>query len=249
MESNRHFTTIVVGENPEEIMKKYDSANKVEPYVVYEFSKIKQYRENYIKCYEGLCKEPYFSEDLKNEYIEKLNHCREISDIDFYAELTDDFDIDPETGNAMCDLNPNGKYNWCRIGKNLAMPLINLNGIETFKERKNNIKWDEIHLAKQDIYIATWEIVMEGRKPITKEEKTIYENMKNRTEYFKRFKNKENYVSSNTAFWGYVFVDESGWYELKDSDDQFEWMNNFYDRFIKDLPENSLISVFECYRN
>ena len=90
---------------------------------------------------------------------------------------------------------------------------------------------------------------MENRKPVTKEEKLIYENMKNRTEYFKRFGTKENYVTSNTAFWGYAFVDKNGWEELKDSDDQFEWMNNFYDRFIKNLPENSLISVFECYRN
>jgi hypothetical protein len=66
-------------------------------------------------------------------------------------------------------------------------------------------------------------------------------------EYFKKFENKENYVASNTAFWGYAFLSEAtGWMDGSDVEDQFEWMKNFYDVFIKNLPENTTITVYEC---
>ena len=43
MESNRHFTLVVIGDNPEELVKPYDNNIKVEPYKVYEFAKAKEY--------------------------------------------------------------------------------------------------------------------------------------------------------------------------------------------------------------
>ena len=91
-------------------------------------------------------------------------------------------------------------------------------------------------------------MVMGNRKPETEEEKIIYENMKNRTEYFEYYGDIDTYVASNTAFWGYAFVTEDKWLELTDGVSQIKWVTEFYDNFIKNLPENTLISVYECIR-
>ena len=248
MESNRHFTAIVVGENPDEIMEKYDLSKKVEPYVVYRLSDISKYKENALKAYQHIANSEIMPESIREEYKEKVLELEKMDDIDFYSQLTEDFELDGETGNAMCDVNPDGHYNICRLGKNLAMPLIDKKDQEVFQARKNDIAWDKIHLANQEVYKAAWEMVMGDRKPVTEEEKVIYENMKNRTEYFKYYGDIDTYVASNTAFWGYAFVTKDNWVELTDGISQIKWVTEFYDNFIKNLPENTLISVYECIR-
>ena len=71
--------------------------------------------------------------------------------------------------------------------------------------------------------------------------------MKNRTMYFSKFKTKENYVIHSTAFWGYAFLSEkTGWKELEEHMNQFDWVSHFYDNFIKPLDENTLLTIFEC---
>ena len=248
MEGNKHFTVIVAGENPDSIMEKYDLNKKVEPYIVYKLSEVKQYKENMLKAYRYLSTQENMPKTIRDEYVDRVKDIEQTSDIDFYADLTSNFDIDEETGNAMCDVNPDGRYNICRLGKNLAMPLIDKKDQETFQAYKNEIQWDKIHLANQEIYKTTWEMIMENRKPETDEEKLIYENMKNRIEYFSYFGSKENYVVSNSAFWGYAFVTEDGWFEIPDDIPQMQWVVEFYDKFIKNLSDNTLISVYECVR-
>ena len=245
---NRHFTAVVVGENPDEIMKQYDLSLKVTPYVVYRISEVKKYKENTIKAYKHLSELPTIPDIIKNEYVQQVKEVEEMSDLDFYIELTQDFDVDETTGDAMCDVNPNGHYNTCRIGENLSMPLIDKNGRETFQARKSEINWDRIHLANQDVYRITWQMVHNLKTPETEEEKQIYENMKNRKEYFSIFNSEEEYVFHNTAFWGTAFVTKDKWFELGDDMSQIEWVRDFYDNFIKNLPDNALISIYECVR-
>ena len=61
------------------------------------------------------------------------------------------------------------------------------------------------------------------------------------------FVTKENYVISNTAFWGYAFVSEkTGWMDADDAEDQFAWMSTFYDLYIKNLDDDTLLTIFEC---
>ena len=48
-----------------------------------------------------------------------------------------------------------------------------------------------MHLHGGEIYEIAWDMVMGNKKPKNEYEKNIYENMKNRTEYFQRFKTKE----------------------------------------------------------
>ena len=165
MEHNKHFTAIVVGENPDEIMKKYDLTLKVEPYVVYHFADLKKIKENTITSYRYVSTIETMPETIREEYKERADDIEKMDDLDFYAGLTEDFELDSETGDAMCDINPNGHFNTCHLGKNLAMPLINKKGQEVFQAYKKDIAWEKIHLANQEAYRAAWEMVMGDRVP------------------------------------------------------------------------------------
>jgi len=247
--SVNHFTVVVVGSDPEKIMEKYDKNKKMTPYVLYEFKKAGEYRQQYIDYYEEAIKKDWPDENFKENLKLQLEDLKNEDDISFYMDLTDPYEIDQTTGNAICTENPNGEYDFCSIGKNWALPLITNDGKEVYSALKKDIDFSKIHMANTIPYEVAWETVVEGRKPKNAEEEKIYENMKNRTEYFKNFKDKETYVNWSTAFWGYAFVDKNGWTEFSGGfDEQLDWVNNFYDRFIKKLPKNSKITIFECTR-
>ena len=242
---NRHFTLVVAGNNPEILVEKYNANNEVEPYIVYEFKNAEKYRQQRIKVCEEILKA---DNGLKDYYQKELEKVKSMTDIEYYEKLTESFDLDKKTGNAISTLNPDGKYTVCRLGKNLALPLILKNGVETFSARKKDIDWSKIHLSNREPYEIAWDTVMEGKIPQNSEEENIYNNMKERKYYFSLFGNRENYIESNTAFWGYAFLDKNGWVELEDNIPQFEWVTNFYKRFIEPLPDSTLISIYECVR-
>lgn len=248
----QHFTAIVVGDNHEEIMKQYDKNLSIEPFVILEFNKSQVYYNKQIQLYEEMLKKSDLSDSIKELINEELEYLKEIDHIDYYLSLCDKmgYEIDKETGNAICKKNINGFYDYCRIGNNLSLPLITNDGEEVFSALKKDINFSKIHKYNTLPYIVAWETVVEGREPKNDEEKRIYDNMKNRRAYFDNFKNKETYVSWSTSFWGYAFVDQNGWHDIdSEKGEQIEWVNNFYDKFIKKLPENTRISVYECVRN
>lgn len=241
---------VVVGENPDELVKKYDKKLKVEPYVVYQFKDAKKLHEKYIKILQGVLET---MDKCNPEYLYtegQLNSLENESDVDFFLELSEDLDIDDETGDAYTTKNPYGRYDGCSIGKHFALPLINKRGEEVYSCRKGDVDWSVVHLSNQYVYEFAWDSVMEGKKPKDESEKVIYENMKNRKEYFRHYGTRENYVFSNTSFWGYAFLsDKVEWTELEDTENQFEWVKNFYGKFIEPLGNNEKISIFECIRN
>ena len=249
MEKNRHFNAIVVGENPDDIMKKYDLSVKVEPYAIYKLADAGKYKQNSIIAFKQLVSVPTLPESIRDEYKERIKEIESMSDVDFYLELAADYQIDKETGDAMCDINPNGYFTSCNIGRRFAVPFITKDGKEVYQARMKDIDWDKVHLANQETYRAAWEMVMGDRKPVTEDEKIIYNNMKNRQEYFKFFGDEETYVVNNTAFWGYAFVTKDNWTELTDDIRQVDWVGNFYDNFIVGLPEDTLITIYECVRD
>ena len=127
-----------------------------------------------------------------------------------------------------------------------CVPFITLDGNEVFQARKKDIDWNRIHLFGQEIYRRAWEMVMEKSEPMTDQEKNIFENMKNRTAYFEKFKDKKRYVTYATAFWGYAFVDDNKWIDMDSEKDGYDWVSNFYERFIVPLDDNTLLTIYEC---
>lgn len=244
--SNKHFTAIVVGDNPDKLLEKY-SPKTIEPYVVFEYDKMGEYHQSYIKLYSELLENKEISDDERDLIAGGLQFFKDIDDHEFFIYLSDGYEIDPETSNIISNENPNKKFDGCNIGSQLSMPLTDINGYEKFQCRKKDIDWNKVHLGNSETYKRVWEMVMEGDKPKNEIEEQMYENMKNRKNYFNFFQDKDTYVIHNTAFWGFAFLSEAtGWIEI--GDDQIKWVKEFYDKFIKDLSEDSLISVYECTR-
>lgn len=257
MQQNRHFKVIVAGENPEELMLKYDAQTKVAPYVVFEFKKAEEYKKKYLETLRTILTQAKdeFSNKEQIDYLEE-----EIGDIesesaeDYYLDLTDGMVLDEETGNAMSTDNPNEKFTFHKVGGSFSLPFI-LKGGETegaeqevYSARKKDIDWEKVHLANQRPYEVAWDTTHGLAEPQNEDEQKIYDNMKNLKAYFLNFENREHYIASMTAFWGLAFVDKDGWHELGAGDKQFDWVIGFYDRFIKPLPEDTLLTIYECTR-
>ena len=230
------FSCIVAGDNPEELIAPYDKNKKEEPYVLYRPEDAGRLRLCYINIY---------IEAIRDT----LDDLSEMNDDEFFRKLTEGRKKDEATGNIISDENRNGKYSFYRIGKMLSIPFLTKEGKQAFQARKSEIDWDKIHLHGQDTYRRAWEMVMENSAPSDEHEKTIYLNMRNRTGYFMKFGTKENYVLSCTAFWGYAFLsDKTGWIDASNVGSQFTWMREFYDVFIRNLPEDTLLTIYECMK-
>lgn len=248
MEKNRHFTLVVIGEKPHEIIKKYDKNLKVEPYIAFKLSDADKYKQIYLETLKNNIEN--CDNDLnKSVLLDEYNFIEQMDKLDYYLNLTEKYELDEETGNVILTTNPLGKFDWARPGKNLCMPMLDKDENEIFKGRKSEINWPKIHRYNTWTYEVVWDLVMGNKTPEGDMELKLYNNMKNRKDYFAYFKTRENYVVSNTSFWGYAYVDENGWVELEDNMSQFDWVNNFYDRFITPLSDDTLISLFECYRS
>jgi len=240
------FVTIVAGENPEELMKEYDKNTEVEPYIVYKYEDAQLLKDRYIAVCKALLENGNLNEDEKKDMIITIDEIKNTDVDDFYFDYTQDYFLDPKTGDAMSNKNKNGKWTSYRLGQLFSIPFSTLDGKETYQARKKDIDWNKMHLDGKEIYERAWELVMDKRQPKDAQEEKIFENMKNRTGYFEKFGTKENYVINSTAFWGYAFLSkETGWMELEDNMSQFEWVSNYYDKFIKPLDKNTLLTIYE----
>ena len=54
MKASKFFTVLVIGDNPEEILEKYDGNKKVNPYIKYYFKDAKTLQKNAIKLMEKM---------------------------------------------------------------------------------------------------------------------------------------------------------------------------------------------------
>lgn len=247
----KHFVCIVAGDNPTELIEEYNKNKDIKPKIVYRYKDIPKIRQAYINEYKNA-----LNDAIENNanYIETIKETIELlvdtTDEEYYDDILYSnhyYYADKETGDIMTNKNIDGKYSYCNIGKIFSIPFLTKSGVEVFQSKKNDIDWNVVHLSGGHIYGRVWEMVMENSKPNDEHEEILYNNMKDKIEYFKKFETKENYIISNTAFWGYAFLSEkTGWVEINDTDDQFEWMKNFYDIFIKNLSDDTLLTIYEC---
>ena len=242
----QHFVCIVAGENPESLMSEYDKNKVVIPYIVYEYDKIPQLKKRFIDMYTMALNEGL--NDAQQEYVKSmLQDLAEMDNDEFFYELVENDELTiGDDGNAYSTKNKDGKWSFYSIGKIFSIPFYLKDGREVFQAKKGEIDWEHMHLHGGEIYEKAWEMIMEAKEPQNDYEMTIYENMKDNQSYFEKFETKENYVASNTAFWGYAFLsDKTGWVDAEE-EEQFEWMKNYYDMFIKPLPDDTLLTIYEC---
>jgi hypothetical protein len=243
-----YFVAIVAGDDHENIIKQYDANREVEQYIKMKFDtkELQKLKSFYTELNKKLALESTTKEE-RDYYTEKAFLYKTMSPLDFYYEINDDEEFDEETGDVLSSKNPKGKFISCGIGLFMSIPFILKNGSTSFSARKGDIDWEKCHLANQNVYALAWDMVMGDRKPQNEEEDLIYTNMKNREWYFMKFGTRENYITTSTAFWGYAFVSEDiEWVEMEPHVNQFEWVSGFYDRFIKPLSDETLLTIYEC---
>lgn len=242
-----HFVAIVAGDTPEVLMSPYDKNIKTEPRVVYKYSDAKKLRDEYINVYRAIVDSDKIADGpFKEDAKDKLSIIESQTPEEFFLDLTDEYDHDEKTGDAVTTENFDGRWSSYRMGKLFSVPFILKNGSESFQAKKGDIDWNVMHLHGGEIYDRAWEMVMENSEPRNEHEKNIYTNMKARTTYFEKFGSKENYTLFSTAFWAYAFVTKNGWIELEEDMSQFEWVKDFYEKFIDPLPDDTLLTIYEC---
>ncbi len=248
--AREHFVLLVAGDNPSSRLNQFDKEQHKEKKMVYKKSDAKEILEKYKKTYEEFMKNQP-PEEITDYITDQYNYLCQMSPEDFYTEVTHDMELDAE-GNAWVYENPNAKFRYYEPAGKFANPLINKDDEEVYQAIKSDIAWDQIHMSERDVayYARVWEMCVEGEEPRNEIEERAYKNMKERKVYFLNFENKETYVASNTSFWAYAFLGlDDKWVDFEDSGcTQFDWMTSFYDRFIKDLPEDTLITIYECAR-
>lgn len=243
-----HRVLIVSGNDPEERVKEFSSNLEVEPYIVYHYkdaAKLKSLRLQQIRAMiENNENTPFPKEILEDEIFDIENE----SDEDYFFDLTYWYDHD-EDNNAISNKNPDGKFYSCKVGGSFAQPFILKDGTTSYKAKKGDIDWSAIHMNKEmvNLYERTWEMCVEGLPSVTDIDKQVYENMKNRRDYFDNFADKNEYVTSCTSFWAYAFLNQIDmWVDADDCPvSQFEWMSTYYDRFIKSLSDDTELTIFE----
>ena len=184
-----------------------------------------------------------------NFKIEELENFED--DDEFFESIAKDMERDAE-GNVIARHNPEGRFSTIRVAGIFANPFRLKNGEEAYSAKKGDINWDAMHLALPAVntYTRLWEMCVDGDKPQNEIENDMWLNMKERKDYFLNFKDKDEFVASNTAFWAFAFIDQEGKYtDFEESGEkQFDWMTSFYEKFIEPLPDDCLLSLFECGR-
>lgn len=237
-----------VGDNPTAIMEKYNMSAKVEPYIKYKYLDAEKYLKTSITVQTKLLEnfdKMGLDDTIKEKVRDRVQRLKAMTSFEYYKELTDGLFYD-KNGNALSEENPNGRWVTCSIGKNFSIPLKTAEG-EVYSATMKDIRWDEMHLANQEVYKAAWELCVEGRDPINESEESIKKAMGDKQVYFAKFKDKDAYVRYNTAYWNYAYVDENvGWVDITTAQSDSEWTNTFYDKFVKVIDPNSKITIFEC---
>ena len=244
---NKLFTLMVVGDNPDEIIKKYDSALEVEPYIKYYYKDISKYRKKAIKVVQELLfntDKLSLSQAVKDYFEEKAKVLEKMSDFEYYTSISDGCSYDQD-GNALTTENPNGKWSTCRIGRNLCIPLRLKNGTDVLQAKAGDVDWEKMHMVGVDVYTAAWQLFHKEREPKTVQEKEIYENIKNQKRYFAGFDCQEDYVNYCCSYWCYAYADKDGWQDADDHKD-YKWITSFYDKFVKKLKPDDMVTIYEC---
>lgn len=253
--SNTFRTLLVIGDNHAEIAKLYSLDTMVKPYLRYKFDNKTKYHIDQMKILE---KQIQATQDtnpkLCNMYKDLYKKTSEMDDFEFYQQLTVGCIYD-DKGDAWSVENPNAYYHFekCydkRIKEDqrneapFSNPFILKDGTKAYSAKMKDIDWSKNHMVNTDMYRITWEICVDGRKPENEEEQLIYDTLHLKQVYFENFDDIDTYITHNTAFWTYG-VATAEKYECGKQDTAIEWTTQFFDKYIKNLPEETVLTIYE----
>ena len=103
-----------------------------------------------------------------------------------------------------------------------------------------------------------WELIMEGKKPKNKEEKEILTWAYKKEYYLKEYDSKEDYIKRESEFGTFAVLKDGVWYEKGSMgwfgcssathNDSKKWDKSFFEKWIKNLSDETLLSVYDCHK-
>lgn len=247
MQGSSFFSLMVVGDNPRELLEKYDASKSVNAYVKYKFSDAGKIRKETIKQMEKLLeykKEAELSDAMVEYLTERIKSLKSLSDFEYYSALINGMDCDEE-GNAITTENPEAKWKICQQGANFCVPLRLKDGTNVLSAKVEDVDWDYLMGGTKATYELAWKLFHNEIKPQNKEEEEIKANMSSQGKYFSQFENMDQYVTYCSSYFTYAYLDENGWQDMED-ENKFTWIKNYYNKYIKKLNPKTVISIFEC---
>lgn len=243
-----HRVLVVAGDDQDERVSAFSNTLEVAPYVVYRRDEAEKLRKSRLSALNEMVKNPS-AFGVDEDYIkEEISDALDGDSDEFFDYFTCTYEHDDD-GNAISRKNPDGKFIAISRGGSFSQPFLLKDGTTSYSAKKSEIDWDKIHMNPEfvNLYERTWEMCVEGLTPVSDVDKQVYENMKNKQEYFDNFKDKEEYVTSCSSFWAFAFLNLADiWLDADDCPvSQFEWMGTYYERFIKSLPDDTILTIFE----
>lgn len=252
-------TVLVIGDNPDELIKKYSADTKVEKYVKYHLDDAGKLRQSYLKLIETVMdsKSLNLSENQRENYKKLYLNVKEMDDFEYYQYITRGCLYNEENGDAYSEDNPDAHYRAERCYEDrlksyneegpFSNPFWLNDATKSYSARFNDICWERIHLFSPEVelYSRAWEIVVDGDEPKNEKEERIKENMNGKLGYFLNFKNKDEYVKHSCSFWCYGVINENGYNEVTYQISDKQWVSEFYDTYIKAIKGNPLLTIYE----
>ena len=246
---SRFFTVLVKGNNPDELMSKYDCSLKVEPYIKYRYLDAEKLKKSSIKLLTDIVNNYEKIGLTKSQceyYKERVKSLNAMTSFEYYTSITNGLFYDKD-GNALSEENPDGKWDKYNIGKNFSYPFKLIDGKESYQAFVKDIDWDSMHMNTNNVRLfeTIWALTINGDDPSNEEEDKLKKLWETRKNYLSNFKTVDDFVTHNCAYWNYAFLDENGWVDVDGSKNESEWIANFFNRFIEPLNENDKLTIFE----
>ena len=294
-----HFAVLVIGNDIEEQLAKFDEQIQMPKYVKNTKEQLIAEEKQSIEEYKNGTYAEYLADPIGYAIAcnDNENHLKYVSeDFPKKLEMTDEEiyqnaikyyeeeDLGPD-GEVYSTYNPDSKWDWYEVGGRYAGRIALKENVEGYPTPNFSWGWSEedkesvmkggsmvdeaylrdidfskMHRTEEDYKEALryWELIVEGIKPKNKKEEEMVKYNWYKPEYYtERYKDKETYAKCNSSFSMWAVVKDGVWYEKgqmgwwamsnETHDEAVDWEMNFFDRFIKDLPEDTLITVVDCH--
>ena len=256
--NNKNRIIIVIGDKHEDIVKKYSNDTKVY-HLLLKKSEAEVARLEHMKLIDLLLtdKRVHLTPSQREEYKDEYLHLKSLNAQEYFNENTKDCSID-ENGDAYTYKNPNAYYQYERCQQHrlevtgeegdFSTPFPLKDGTLSYSARFNDIDWAQIHHNPYKISISkrVWELVVDDKKPQNTHEQELKDLMSERKKYFENFKTCDEFVNHSTSLWFWGIASENNYIEIDHTISDYDWISNFYDRFIEPLREtNNLITIYE----
>ena len=250
---SKFFNVMVIGDDPEGLMKKYDKALKVKPYIKYKYLDADKLKKNAEKLLSNVIEN--FDKFQMNEsqlryFKERLKAIHGMSSFEYYKTITDGLYYDDE-GNALSEQNKDGKWDTYNLGKNFCYPLKLKDGKESYQTKADEVDWNQMHMNPDSVKLfeIIWALVIDDDTPSNADEEKLKKLWETKKNYLSNSSNVDQFVAHNCAYWNYAFLDKNGWVDVDDEGDEVKWVSNFFERFIEPLKGDEKITIYECSRS